>query len=123
MAGRRAIALGLGALVVSAPGLACGGGEQAGPPPAPGPAAGGGTTVAAEDFRFAPVTLTVKPGTTVVWKATGQAPHTVKGPGFQSKNIDPGGSFSHRFTKAGTFDYVCTLHIQQGMRGTVVVKP
>jgi plastocyanin len=35
--------------------------------------------------------------------------------------MDPGGRYSHRFTRAGDYDYVCTLHPSQ-MRGRVVVE-
>ena len=35
-------------------------------------------------------------------------------------NLAPGDKFEHKFDKAGTFKYVCTVH--PGMEGEVVVK-
>jgi plastocyanin len=78
-------------------------------------------TVDAADFRFEPATKTIKAGDTVEWQNTGSTGHTVKGPGFFSRAMDPGGRYSHRFTRAGDYDYVCTLHPSQ-MRGRVVVE-
>jgi plastocyanin len=39
---------------------------------------------------------------------------------FDSGLIKPGGTFSFKFTTAGTYDYYCTLHPE--MAGQVVVK-
>ena len=78
-------------------------------------------SVKAEDFDFSKTSLSVKAGATVEWTNTGSTEHTVKGPGFFSKAIDPGASFSHRFARAGTYRYVCTLH-PQAMRATIVVR-
>jgi plastocyanin len=85
---------------------------------------GGGSgahSVQAQDFRFAPATVTVPAGTTVEWRNTGRTDHTIKGPGFFSRAVSPGGRWSHRFTKPGSFDYVCTLH-PDAMRARVVVS-
>ena len=74
------------------------------------------------DFSFSPAETTVKPGDTVTWTNDGQVEHTVKGKGFfSSKAFGNGQTFSHRFTKAGRFNYICTLHPTL-MRGTVVVS-
>jgi plastocyanin len=77
--------------------------------------------VKAEDFDFSRASLTVKAGETVVWTNAGTTEHTVKGSGFFSRAIEPGGKYSHRFDAAGTFSYFCTLH-PAAMRATVVVK-
>ena len=91
----------------------CGGGSGK-------PAAG--AEVAAADFRFDPARIEVKPGESVRWSNQGQTAHNVKGPGFGTRAVlDPGQPFSHRFTRPGTFRYLCTLHPAQ-MRGTVVVE-
>ena len=34
--------------------------------------------------------------------------------------IEPGATFQHKFAKAGTYDYVCTVH--PGMKGSVLVQ-
>src|SRR3954464_14369887 len=75
----------------------------------------------AQDFRFAPATVRVAAGGTVTWRNSGRTFHTVKGPGFFSRAVPAGGTWSHRFTKQGTYAYLCTLH-PAAMRGRVVVS-
>ena len=128
----RLIAVGLGALAISVPGLACGDG---------GSSYGGGSSSATTsstttsssaatappgnvdtfDFGFGPAETTIEVGDTVTWENSGDTTHTVKGDGFFSKAIDPGDSYEHKFTKPGTYEYLCTLHPDQ-MQGTIVVK-
>lgn len=72
-------------------------------------------------FVFAPTTLTIHAGTTVTWKNTSTAPHTVVGPGFDSGVLMPGQSFTHTFTQTGTFAYTCTIH--PGMAAAITVVP
>jgi plastocyanin len=86
-----------------------------------GKEAPGDSPVQAQDFRFAPGTITVSAGSAVEWRNTGRTEHTIKGPGFFSRAVAPGGRWSHRFAAKGTFDYVCTLH-PDTMRGRVVVS-
>ena len=74
------------------------------------------------DFSFSPRTVELKAGQSVTWKNAGQTAHTVKGPGFFStRAMDPGGSYSHRFARPGTYPYLCTLHPTL-MKGVVVVR-
>lgn len=61
-------------------------------------------------FAFSPQTLNISAGTTVTWNNTTSAPHTVTGGSFGSGTISPGGSFSFKFTQAGTFAYHCMFH-------------
>jgi plastocyanin len=82
--------------------------------------AAGASSVEAQDFRFAPTTVRVPAGTTVTWRNAGRTDHTVKGRGFFSRAVAPGASWSHRFARAGSYDYVCTLH-PDAMRARVVV--
>lgn len=83
-------------------------------------ASAGDVTVA--DFSFSPKIATIKPGETVTWTNRGQTDHTVKGRGFfSSKAFGNGQAFRHRFTRAGRFAYICTLHPTL-MRGTVLVR-
>jgi plastocyanin len=94
-------------------------------PPADGP--GGGAHKAASasvtiaDFFFSPASVTVAIGDTVTWHNTGQAPHnaTANDGSFKTPDLNQGRSASHRFTSAGTFSYICTIHPQ--MKGTVRV--
>ena len=48
--------------------------------------------------------------------------HTIKGPGFFSpRALGHGEKYTHRFSKAGRFPYLCTLHPTL-MRGSVLVR-
>ena len=80
-----------------------------------------GSQVTIDGFAFAPATLTVSAGTSVTWTNRDEEPHTVvAGDGsFRSPGMGTGATFSHTFSTAGTFDYVCSIHPM--MRGTVVV--
>jgi plastocyanin len=71
-------------------------------------------------FGFSPETLTIRPGTTVTWKNMSSVPHTITsddGQTFDSGNIAPGGTFSFKFTVAGSYPYHCNIHPY--MRATV----
>ena len=68
------------------------------------------TTDSTGTFTFSPQALNVAAGTTVKWNNTTSAPHTVTGSSFGSGTISPGGSFSFKFTQAGTFGYHCMFH-------------
>jgi plastocyanin len=56
-------------------------------------------------------TVKIKKGGTVKWVWADGAPHNVKGPGFNSgaPKTKPH-SYSHRFTKRGTFKITCVVH-------------
>jgi plastocyanin len=77
-----------------------------------------------DNFSFAPATLTVGVGTTVIWTNRDDIPHTVVSTedpkAFKSKVLDTDEKFSYTFTKPGTFSYFCSIHPK--MTGTVVVK-
>jgi plastocyanin len=79
-------------------------------------------TVTVHNFKFAPAKVTIKKGQSVTWKfVKDPAPHNVKGSGgIKSKSKISAGSYTKKFTKAGTFKYSCTIH--PNMKGTVVVK-
>jgi len=89
-----------------------------------GPAAPvSGNQVNIDGFAFAPATLTVSAGTTVTWTNHDEEPHTVAASdgSFHSPGMGTGATFTHTFSTAGTFDYVCSIHPM--MHGTVVVTP
>jgi len=73
-------------------------------------------------FGFSPQTLTISVGTTIIWKNNTTAPHTVTSDNgvFGSGTIAPGGTFSFKFTSAGTFAYHCNIHPY--MMATITVK-
>ena len=70
---------------------------------------------------FTPKDATVPVGANVTWVHDGGATHNVDDIGgtFVSGNIGPQGTYTHRFTKAGTFHYHCDFHA--GMDGTLTV--
>jgi plastocyanin len=80
-------------------------------------------TVAIKGFAFSPASITVKVGTTVTWTNSDQDAHTVTATGgaFGSQALDTGKAFTFTFTKAGTYNYLCTIH--PFMTATVVVTP
>lgn len=84
--------------------------------PAPKPA---GTTVAISGFAYKPATLRTTVGKTVTWRNADAAPHTATASQFSSPQLGKGASFRKRFTRAGTYTYLCALH--PGMRGRIVV--
>ena len=75
-------------------------------------AGGGGTggTVKMAGLAFAPGTLTVARGSTVVFDNDDTAPHTVtaRSGGVDSGVLDPGKQFSLAVTDG--FDYFCSIH-------------
>ncbi|HEU5422380.1 MAG TPA: cupredoxin domain-containing protein [Nitrolancea sp.] len=101
------------------------------PTPPPTIAATPSAPVAAEvqvkivNFAFEPATITIKPGTTVVWTNTSPTQHTTtsRQPAnvWDSGIMDSGAVFRFTFQQAGEFDYWCALHPE--MLGKVIVKP
>jgi plastocyanin len=85
---------------------ACGRGAA---PPLPPPTT---HTVTIEGMRFSPEVLTVRPGDTVVWMNKDLFAHTAttSSPGFDSREIAAGQSWSYTPRSAGDFPYVCTFH-------------
>jgi plastocyanin len=47
---------------------------------------------------------------------------TVASLGKDSGNMGPGSTYRLTFTKAGTYDFVCSYHEAFGMSGTITVK-
>jgi len=77
---------------------------------------------------FIPSVATIEAGGTVTWENTDNAAHTASsgtptdGPDgvFDSSLMMAGGSFSHTFDTAGTYDYFCMVH--PWMEGIVIVE-
>jgi plastocyanin len=78
------------------------------------------STVEISGFAFKPAKLTTTAGSVVTWRNADPAPHTASGEQFSSPQLRKGASYRHRFTRPGTYTYVCALH--PGMRGRVVVS-
>jgi plastocyanin len=71
-------------------------------------------------FGFSPATLTIKTGTTVIWKNVSSTAHTVTtddGSTADSGTIPAGGTFQFTFKTPGSFSYHCNYHPY--MRATV----
>lgn len=81
-------------------------------------------TVVLEDVEFKPSSVRIKRGDTVRWVwRDGSTPHNVRSRGsrrFKSSSTKTRGRHAVRFSRAGTYRYVCTVHI--GMDGRVVVR-
>jgi plastocyanin len=135
---RRLSALLLGCVALTVVAAGCGGGSSndssggsssnAKVTPAPkadntGDKNAGGPQVLMKDIKFNPAALTVKAGQTVTWTNDESVGHDVTSDRFNSGgagNIEPGKTFTHKFAKAGTYKYVCSVH--PGMEGTVKVS-
>jgi len=67
-----------------------------------------------QDFRITPEQTTIPRGTLFTWHFQGAVAHNitvVNGPiGFSSPSLPAGNTFSHRFTRPGTYKIVCSLH-------------
>lgn len=85
-----------------------------------------GTRANGAAYGFGPAAVKVSPGTTVVWKWTGDGgSHNVvaKGGGFESKyHASAGATFEHAFESTGTYEYYCLPHKPMGMKGAIVVE-
>jgi plastocyanin len=80
-----------------------------------------GHTVVLKNIRFNPGALSIRRGDTVTWMwRDGSTKHNVTGGSFKSRTMAKG-SFTVRFTRAGTFNYHCSIHWHEGMRGKIVV--
>jgi plastocyanin len=79
-------------------------------------------TVAIVNSHYKPTPVTVSLGDTVTWINEGFLLHNVTAANgeFASGTLHDGQRFSVRFTKPGTFEYLCTIH--PGMSGKVIVS-
>jgi plastocyanin len=74
------------------------------------------------NFKFDPGTLTVEVGTKVTWTQLDETIHdsTSKTKVWSSPILNKGDKYSYTFTKAGTYEYWCSIHPE--MLGRVIVK-
>ena len=79
-------------------------------------------TVTIDGTRFQPDDLAIKPGESVVWVNHDPFPHTVTASAgsFDSKEIEPGKSWTYTAPAKGDLAYTCTLH--PTMKGTLRVQ-
>jgi len=73
---------------------------------------------------FDPSSITVKVGTTVIWRNNGQQTHDIhaRDGSFDSPLLNPGNTFTFTFTKPGLYPYYCIPHEGDGMIGQVEVR-
>jgi plastocyanin len=86
------------------------------------------TLTAGDDFRFHPATIVVHPGKVrLILKHTGTgAPHDWRLDGFPADSVpltSAGQTKAVSFTapSPGRYKFVCSIHVTQGMVGTLVV--
>ena len=107
------LALGLAACGNGAPEASGTGGGGSCPGTASASAGTADSNVSATDqLQFTPNTTTVKVGQTVLWKNTGTVLHNITF-GQSCLNdgaFQPGGTWSIKFSTAGSYDYQCTIH-------------
>jgi plastocyanin len=79
--------------------------------------------VSIDQFTFKPAVVTIRAGESVRFVNRDEEAHTVsaRDQSFDSGGLDMDGSWTHRFTKPGTYRYFCALHPY--MQGTIVVVP
>lgn len=78
-------------------------------------------TVVMQATSYAPLTLIVKRGDTVVWVNKDPFSHTATAAGvFDSKSIAAGASWKYTTRKAGEYPYTCLFH--PNMKGMLRVE-
>ena len=109
----------LTATIVAAALLGCSGDSGPGEPEDPGDA---GPSVAVNNNSFAPGSLEVPVNSTVTWAwNSAGVEHNVTFQTGASSGNRSSGSFPRTFQTAGSFPYVCTIHVAEGMSGVVNV--
>ena len=75
-----------------------------------------------KNFMFAPMSLTVKAGSTVTWKNLDGEPHTVVNDSglFRSSALDQNDTFKFKFDKPGVYRIFCGIH--PNMKETITVQ-
>jgi plastocyanin len=78
--------------------------------------------VTVNGMSYSPARMTISVGETVTWKNTDERDHSIKAEdsSFDSGTIRSGGTFRHRFTRAGTYNYACAFHPRE--KGVIVVE-
>jgi len=91
------------------------------PTPTASASSGGASSVAIDNFKFTPASLTVSQGARTTVTNRDSTAHTVTaddGSSFDTGDINPGSSATVTLPKAGTFKYHCSIH--PFMHGTLV---
>lgn len=87
-------------------------------------------TVAMKHLAFVPRLIEVSPGSKITWVNEEEAGHFVNTethpehtyiPEMNSGELQVGGTFSVTLTMPGQYDYHCSAHYPEGMKGSIVV--
>lgn len=80
-------------------------------------------TVEIKDFVFAPQTIVVPVGTTIVWRNNDIVPHTAtaQDTSWDIDEIRGGAEKTHQFMRPGRYTYRCRYH--PAMQGVIEVQP
>ena len=112
------------AVAVTALVAGCGGSDYGAPKASSSPTPSArADSVAIDDFKFTPASLTVAQGARTTVTNRDSTAHTMTaddGSSFDTGNIDPGSSATVSLPKAGTFEYHCSIH--PFMHGTLVAE-
>ena len=123
LAARARATRGLAAVGAAALALALSGCSAAKPPVVPSDDdAKVSITVRVIDNAFEPSEITIQAGQAVSWSFEGPSSEhdVVANDGSFVSELMAEGSYTHLFTEAGTFDYLCSVHPE--MRGTITVE-
>jgi plastocyanin len=82
---------------------------------------------------FMPDTVKVNSGSVLTWFNNSNLPHNIVGVYKKSASgseipidsgiIQPNESWRYNFNDGGVFEYSCTIHSSDGMKGTIIVSP
>jgi plastocyanin len=84
--------------------------------------------VSVRDDVFSPRNVTVASRDKVIWRWRGDNPHNVRfrsvpsGASRRGSDTQSSGRFARTFRQRGRYRYVCTIHADIGMRGSVRVE-
>ncbi len=93
------------------------------PSSSPQTSAASQNTVSMKNIAFNPSSLTINKGASVTWTNDDSTTHTVTSDTgvWDSGNLSPGQTYTRQFNDTGTFPYHCSIHVGQGMKGTIIV--
>lgn len=115
-----AIAIGSALIVILSPSSSDG---AAAGSSVPATSSGSNLRIDIADFKYRPVSVTVKSGSKVTWVNHDAAPHTATArgaEGFDTDTLKQGETATVTLDKPGTYAYICTFH--PFMKATVTVR-
>jgi plastocyanin len=84
--------------------------------------------VSVRDDVFSPKSVSIRRGTKVVWSWKGDNPHNVRfrtvpsGASKPRSETQTSGRYARKFRDRGRYRYVCTIHEDLGMKGSLRVR-